>query len=611
MSDDSVLVFDVKGDFGFFRIPETTRAPVSYPFTRTSIVGIIGAIIGLKRNSYWSNNNPLANSNIAIELMNDIIHSTLMINYTHTRNTISVQNIQTSITSWSSDFRGFVTAVRLDTLRNIHYRIYFQAKNDLYNRVKKAIKNSEFVYPPYLGHANLFADIEYIGEYPLLNNDDREKIDTVIASSQLDSNFYQTLKTKLTFIPNIPIRMLKKVESDQLLSNMTTETFLMGAIKDKPWHVLINKDTKIFKVDIDGKIYRICFMPSDNSIQAKNKATKKQSIIKAVNNTNNSNSNYTEIKSRQLLFLFDARDCVPNGEREDGTIGSRLDSITNKALVTDVCIKRLIRDYINLRYSSSPTRKILVHNTLLYKNNAVVNLKNIFLDDLGKSNTQLRNMDYNQLKDAICNAFIDHRLFGSKFKLKNKLYATTGPVQFEIAQSLNIPTSHNLVITSSLSSESGKSQGAMGQFSFLNYAIFLTHGIIKNSLAKETKLTEDDIQILFDSIWNGTKSHVTRTKFQQMPRLLLSLEYSNPSFQINGLKRTIKLSNEQVESFKQCIFDFSPFLDYIRKYEDQIERIQYAEDIHFTYGVGETQYNSFKQLIEKEKVQIKLVKIDL
>ena len=50
-------------------------------------------------------------------------------------------------------------------------------------------------------------------------------------------------------------------------------------------------------------------------------------------------------KSREFLLVFDARDCVPNGDREPGIGGPRVDSQSGKAIITDVCIKRTIRNY--------------------------------------------------------------------------------------------------------------------------------------------------------------------------------------------------------------------------------------------------------------------------
>ncbi len=57
MTLDKVLVFNIEAQFGFFRIAETTRATISFPFTRTSIIGVIGAMLGQEKNSYWVDGN--------------------------------------------------------------------------------------------------------------------------------------------------------------------------------------------------------------------------------------------------------------------------------------------------------------------------------------------------------------------------------------------------------------------------------------------------------------------------------------------------------------------------------------------------------------------------
>ncbi len=221
------MVFDIEAQYGFFRIAETTRATISFPFTRTSIIGVIGAILGYEKNTYWVDGNPLANAGIALELVNPIRHTALTVNYTHTKDTISAGKINFLLPQGPGPhFRGFVTDVRLDLIQEIHYLVYFQTSDgDLYSQVKQALKESQFIYPPYLGHANLLADIGFVGEFSINPIESLiAECDTVVAASQLSPDFFSLANSKLTFVGDIPVRMFT---NNGKISAVATENFFI------------------------------------------------------------------------------------------------------------------------------------------------------------------------------------------------------------------------------------------------------------------------------------------------------------------------------------------------------------------------------------------------
>ncbi|MHA1284188.1 MAG: CRISPR-associated protein [Promethearchaeota archaeon] len=614
MAERKLLIFDIKGDYGYFKIPETTRSPISFPFTRTSIIGVIGAILGVPRNSYWLNDNPLANSKIALELMNNIKHTSITINYTHTKNIISVGKLKTMITNYSKKgFRGFVTDVKLDLIKDIHYRIYFTTENSvLYKNLKYALENSEFQYPPYLGHAFLLADIEYLGEFSYKLSNIKKEIDTVIGVSQIDPNFLSAVNTKLTIIPNIPIRMVKSEKKNEI-SQTITEHFIIGDPNEKPWKILINDNTEIYEVNINDNTIRITFMPDGLlkivSKPIQEKLNSNNSLITSQKKFNNSDE-IIDINSRQILFLFDCRDSVPNGDRDPGIIGQRFDPETGRILITDVCLKRMIRDYIMNVYQNNPFTKILVHNRL-YERAQMINLKNKFLEDLDKTEQDLKKMGFKEIKKLISKRFIDFRLFGGIFQYESELFAATGPVQFSISKSLNIPKITKLNLTTCLASKSEKAAGSMGIYSVVDYALILTYGIIKNRLAFQTKLKESDIKILYEGLWNGLKARITRTKINHSPRLLLSIIFKNSAFQIPGLQNSIQLEYEKIKSIKECNLKLDLLKLLLKKYQNKINYIEFIEDGTLKYLSNGNIYNSFADFILNENIEIQLKKINL
>ena len=79
---------------------------------------------------------------------------------------------------------------------------------------------------------------------------------------------------------------------------------------------------------------------------------------------------------------------------------------------------------------------------------------------------------------------------------------------------------------------------------FLPYSLIPFYGIINENAAKHTDLTEDDLKLLLEGIWNGTKSLISRTKAGQVPRLLLKVNYSKENYHIGDLDKMLKLATE-------------------------------------------------------------------
>ncbi|TXT64763.1 MAG: putative Type I-B CRISPR-associated protein Cas5 [Promethearchaeota archaeon] len=278
---DKVLVFDVLGDFGFFKTPEVTRATLSFPFTRTSIIGLIGAMIGKEKNSYWEIDDPLGNSEIAIQLLNlgensEFQHAPLTVNYAHTKYTVNIGGRSGTLKTYLSDGekRGFVTDVKLDLLRDVHYRIYYklpekEIDQELYDKLKRYLKNNWSIFPTYLGHANLLADIIYIGEYPIKKiPNDIERISSVIPVSCIDQNYLNILERKVSIIMNIPIRMEMK---DTKIVNTFGENFILPGGKESNLKIKVKNDVDIYSVEIkiaDNKseVLNIIFIPNGKDL---------------------------------------------------------------------------------------------------------------------------------------------------------------------------------------------------------------------------------------------------------------------------------------------------------------------------------------------------------
>ncbi|MHA1148570.1 MAG: hypothetical protein ACTSR8_10035 [Promethearchaeota archaeon] len=273
MESEQVIIFEIQGRFGFFRSPEGTRTTLSFPFTRTSILGFIGSILGRDRNSYWEED-PLNISRIALEFLTPLQQQSLTTNYIQTQTIVNLSK-PTSLSfflpnvSASGGGRGFVTAVKLNVFRDLHYRIYFTSEDlELFNSLEEHLKNSWAYYPPYLGHANFLADFRYISTVKMESiKTKKASISTVVPVSVLNKEEMSPIMSKLSIIFNIPIRTI--VSKGEIVDCLT-ENFLISNNPNELLDVIVNDTCNIYQLRVNGEEKHIIFFPDGRNIQREN-----------------------------------------------------------------------------------------------------------------------------------------------------------------------------------------------------------------------------------------------------------------------------------------------------------------------------------------------------
>lgn len=301
----------------------------------------------------------------------------------------------------------------------------------------------------------------------------------------------------------------------------------------------------------------------------------------------------------ELLFVYDITDANPNGDPLDEN-KPRLDEETEKNIVTDVRLKRTIRDYL--------------HD---YKNQGIF-IKEIKNDDGSIQDAKQRAMDYSStdgkyggideakmdLKKNILDECIDVRLFGAtipiELKKKSGSVTLTGPVQFRMGRSLNKVEILHIKGTGAFASGKGKDQKTFREEYIVPYSLIGFYGIINENAAKETDLSENDVNLLIDGIWNGTKNLISRSKFGQMPRILLQIEYNEENYFIGDLNNKVSISHEydddkKLRNISQLKFDFSRLINSIEENKDKIAKINYKFDSEVTIK----DYESYENLLNK------------
>jgi CRISPR-associated protein Csh2 len=237
------------------------------------------------------------------------------------------------------------------------------------------------------------------------------------------------------------------------------------------------------------------------------------------------------IKNRsEILFIYDIRDGNPNGDPMDEN-KPRIDEETGVNLVTDVRLKRTIRDYLhNFKGLEIFVREI------------IYDPQNGYIQD-GKK----RAKDFEDKAERILNECIDVRLFGGVIPLKEDSIAYTGPVQFKMGRSLHRVSMKHIKGTGAFASKEGSKQATFREEDFLAYSLISFYGIINENAANKetgTGLSEEDVKLLIEGIWNGTKSLISRSKAGQVPRLLIKVNYNKVNYHIGDLDKMLKLVTE-------------------------------------------------------------------
>ena len=241
------------------------------------------------------------------------------------------------------------------------------------------------------------------------------------------------------------------------------------------------------------------------------------------------------VKNRsEIIFLYDIKDANPNGDPLDEN-KPRIDEETGINIVTDVRLKRTVRDYLmNFK------RKEIFVREIADENGIIQDAKLRAMDFL-KDSVNLKEKSFNEQKEAIKEAIlencIDIRLFGATIPLDisvkdgNKAKSVTGsitltgPVQFRMGRSLHKVELKHIKGTGAFASGQGSRQKTFREEDILPYSLISFYGIINENAAKHTQLSEEDIELLLEAIWNGTKNLISRSKIGQTPRLLLKVNY--------------------------------------------------------------------------------------
>ncbi len=211
----------------------------------------------------------------------------------------------------------------------------------------------------------------------------------------------------------------------------------------------------------------------------------------------------SELKNRiDFVYIFDVKDGNPNGDPDAGNL-PRVDAETGMGLVTDVCLKRKVRNYVQIVKGLEDGFDIFI------KEKAILNL------EIEKAHDD---MDVKKAKDKteaarmfMCKNYYDIRTFGAVMntgKKDKRAGQVRGPIQITFARSVDpIAAAEHSITRMAVTTEEGSERQVgenrtMGRKSTIPYGLYVANGFISANLAKQTGFDEDDLKLFFDALKN-------------------------------------------------------------------------------------------------------------
>ena len=210
----------------------------------------------------------------------------------------------------------------------------------------------------------------------------------------------------------------------------------------------------------------------------------------------------SELKNRfDFVYIFDVQDGNPNGDPDAGNL-PRIDAETGMGLVTDVCLKRKIRNYVQISKNLAQGYDIFV------KEKAILNdeIDKAHDDDSVKSKEAAGDKTAAARK-YMCDNYYDIRTFGAVMSTgENSCGIVRGPVQFSFADSISPISINTVTITRQAKTDSKRAEKGdteMGNKSLVPYGLYRMSGHVSAALAnKQTGLSEEDVELLWKALIN-------------------------------------------------------------------------------------------------------------
>ncbi|MEE1263461.1 type I-C CRISPR-associated protein Cas7/Csd2 [Ruminococcus sp.] len=263
-----------------------------------------------------------------------------------------------------------------------------------------------------------------------------------------------------------------------------------------------------------------------------------------------------------FIMLFDVENGNPNGDPDAGNT-PRIDAESGYGYITDVCLKRKIRNYVELVKEGEKGYRILIKadRALNSKFDEAYEAENLKKGQKGK-NTD----DVNKAREYMCKNYFDVRAFGAVMSTgDNPCGIVRGPVQINFSRSISPINIQDVTITRQARTtgdrmETGSTE--MGKKSIIPYALYRAEGYVSAALAnKVTDLSEGDLELLWTAIINMFEEDHSAARGKMCMRKLIVFKHDNVLGNCPSHILFDKIKVKEVSAPPRCFSDYSITID--------------------------------------------------
>ncbi len=311
----------------------------------------------------------------------------------------------------------------------------------------------------------------------------------------------------------------------------------------------------------------------------------------------------------EIVTLYDAQNANPNGNPLSANDMPRIDKDTRQAIVTDVRLKRYLRDQLeDMGYG------VYIRNP--QRQNDVAGSRDDLFEDLFEDDLEdIVDDDNRNIFEEFLKAAADVRYFGATLSFSEQAEDAldgehtpqyTGPVQFSHGRSLNrvVLNDESKKLSTVVTSGGDAEQGTFAEDNRLEYVLVRFHGTVNENAAESTKLTRDDVERLDSLYWRAIKNQtLTRSKMGHNPQFYLRVEFDG-GYHDGALHEAVTLDDEQSEphaemrSINDAVIDVSDLFARLEDAEVPVEEVVVKAGKYTTFVADGEEFGN-EELYEK------------
>lgn len=228
-------------------------------------------------------------------------------------------------------------------------------------------------------------------------------------------------------------------------------------------------------------------------------------------------------KRYEFVLLFDVENGNPNGDPDAGNM-PRIDYETGHGIVTDVCLKRKVRNFVEIAKKEETGYKIYVKEGSVLNNTNEEAYKEYNIDSTDKKAAKANE---EKLRLFMCNNFYDVRTFGAVMSTGVNCGQVRGPVQFNFAKSIDPICQQEITITrmAVTNEKDAEKERAMGRKHIVPYALYRGEGYISAFLAEKTNFGIKDLELLWSALINMFEHDHSAARGKMAVRKLIVFEH--------------------------------------------------------------------------------------